>query len=32
MRTRELTKGLALLTVSAFWAYQMMHYVHSLVS
>ena len=32
MRTRELTKGLALLTVSAFWAYEMFFYVHSLVS
>ena len=32
MRTRELTKGLALLSVSFFWTYQMMHYVHTLVS
>ena len=32
MRTRELTQGLALLTVSIYWAYQMMYYIHTLVS
>jgi hypothetical protein len=32
MRTRELTGGLALLTVCIYWAYQMMFYMHSLVS
>ena len=29
MRTRELTNGLGLLTVSIIWAYQMLAYVHS---
>ena len=32
MRTRELTKGLALLTVSLFWAYETFYHIHSLVS
>ena len=32
MRTRELTTGLGLLAVSITWAYQMLVYVHSLVS
>ena len=32
MRTRELSKGIALLAVSIFWVYQAMFHVHSLVS
>ena len=31
MRTRELTGGLALLSVSAIWVYGTMHCLHSLV-
>ena len=31
MRTRELSKAVALLTASLIWAYQTMAYVHSLV-
>jgi hypothetical protein len=32
MRTRELIKGLVLLTVCIYWAFRMMHHFQSLVT